>query len=203
MRTRLLVSLIPVVGFFAVAPFAVAGSIDPTTLGKQAFVDFGTPTTNTGNINTATSFMIGNLVSTTNNTGVFAGIASQFFGPLSFNINSPTSFIFGNSLFGTFRSSSITVAVNTPGFLNLDISGAWTPGTFSGLVGQGPFVSQFGLTFVQVPAGVGVISNSATLSVSSTVIPEPSTYLMGLTGIASAGVLYRLRRRRPLSIATT
>jgi hypothetical protein len=140
--------------------------------------------------------MIGNLVSTGNNSGVLAGMPSQFFGPVSFNLSSATSFIFGNSLFGTFRSTSITVAGNTPGFLHLTILGNWTPGTFSGLTGQGPFVSQFALTFNQQPPVTGLISDAGVLSVSTAVVPEPSTYLMGLTAIAPAVMLYGFRRRR-------
>src|SRR5215467_3491900 len=172
MRTRLLVSLVSLFSFFVVAPFSDADSVDPL-LGTQAFVEFGTPTAGgvpMGNINTATSFMIGNLVSTANNSGVFAGMPSQFFGPVSFSLTSPTSFIFGNSLFGTFRSTSISVAKNVPGFLNLDIFGHWTPGTFGGLTGHGPFVAEVGLSFVQIPTGTGgVISDNSVLSVSTTV----------------------------------
>jgi MYXO-CTERM domain-containing protein len=45
--------------------------------------------------------------------------------------------------------------------------------------------------FTQTPVTTGVISASATLAV----IPEPSSIVEGLTGLAGV-VIYRLRRRR-------
>ena len=56
-----------------------AGSAQAAVIGTQGFADIGTPTADggsTGDINTATAFTIGNLVSTSSNTGDFAGLPS-------------------------------------------------------------------------------------------------------------------------------
>ena len=173
----------------------LASGVHATTIDSQAFTDTGSPTANgssTGNINTATSFTVGNFISTTSQTGFFAGMPVQSFASFSFNITNPTSLTFGNSIFGTFTSTTITVVTNTPGFLNLSVMGEWTPGTFGGVTG-GPFASTLSFVFTQNPSHSGAIGDSA---VFQTVIPEPPTMVMGLTGLALGGMIYRLRRRR-------
>lgn len=179
----------------AVVATAGTAKADPVVIGLQSFVDFGVPTADTGNINTATMFTLGNLISTANNSGIFAGMPSQFLGPVSFNISSPTSLTFGNSVFGTFTSTSIQVALNNAGFLNLDVTGTWTPGTFGGVSG-GPFQALLGLTFTQDTPG-GIISDSASFAVfaQATEVPEPSTLALGVTGLIAGLLMYRLRRR--------
>jgi len=174
---------------------ALASGVHATTINSQAFTDTGSPTANgspTGNINTATTFTVGNFISTTSQTGIFAGMPLQFFSSLSFNITNPSSLTFGNSFFGTFASTAITVVTNTPGFLNISAMGEWTPGTFGGLSG-GPFASTLTFVFTQNPSHNGAIGDSA---VFQTVIPEPPSVVMGLTGLAMGGVIYLLRRRR-------
>jgi hypothetical protein len=60
-----------------------AGSAQASVIGTQGFADIGTPTADdgsTGDINTAAAFTIGDLVSTSSNTGDFAGLPSQVFG---------------------------------------------------------------------------------------------------------------------------
>ena len=182
---------------------ALASGVQATTMGAQAFVDIGSPTANgspTGNINTATTFSIGTFVSTTSQTGVFTGMPTQFFPSFSFNITNPTSLIFGNSVFGTFASTAITVVENVPGFLNISVLGNWTPGTFGGVTG-GPFGSILAFTFTQDPAHRGPISAAATFSILPAVIPEPPSIVMGLTGLAAGVLIYRLRRRRRVTSA--
>jgi hypothetical protein len=85
-----------------------AATID--VLGTQAFSDIGTPTadgSNTGNINTAMTFTIGDLVSTTSNTGVFAGMPTQNFGTFTMVVPSPIIqvLVFFTDVFGTFTRS--------------------------------------------------------------------------------------------------
>jgi len=122
----------------------VLGTQAAPVLGTQAFSDIGTPTadgSNTGNINTATTFTIGNLVSTTSNTGVFAGMPVQTFGSVTMVIPSPISQVlaFTTPVFDTFTSQSITEPINNPGFVNIVADGLWSPGTWAtgmGLTGD-------------------------------------------------------------------
>ncbi|MFM7183775.1 MAG: hypothetical protein ACKO4Z_03260, partial [Planctomycetota bacterium] len=64
------------------------------TNGSQGFADIGAPSTNTGNINTATTFTIGNLTSTGAQAGYFSGLTTQIFGPEAFDPSVPTSLSF-------------------------------------------------------------------------------------------------------------
>ena len=179
---------------------ALATAVHATTIDSQGFADIGSATANgspTGNINTATTFTIGNFISTTSHTGVFAGMPTQSFPSFSFNITNPTSLTFGNSVFGTFASIAITVVTNTPGFLNISVMGGWTPGTFGGVIG-GPFASTLTFTFTQNPSHSGAIGASAVFAAA---IPEPPTVVMGLTGLAVGGMIYGLRRRRRATLS--
>jgi hypothetical protein len=168
--------------------------------GAQAFADIGTPTANgspNGDISTATKFTIGNLMSTTAQQGFFVGMGTQIFGDVPLDITHPTSISFGNSVFGTFTSTKISEPTNIPGAISLFADGLWTPGTFGGLQGQGPFEAQFTIAFTQTPPVTGPISDSSTFTtpIPGAPIPEPSSLLMGLTGLAAGVVISRLRRR--------
>jgi hypothetical protein len=166
---------------------AQAGSVN-----TQGFADIGTPTANTGDINTATSFTVGNLVSTTAQTGFFVGMATQTFGSVTFDTTSGTSLTFGNSVFGTFTSTSITEATNVAGSVAFYVLGNWTPGSQGGTAGE----SSFTISFTQTPAHTGSISDSGTFSIPpAAVVPEPSSVVMGLTGVAFGVVIFRRRRR--------
>jgi hypothetical protein len=178
-----------------------AGSAQAAVIGTQGFADIGTPTADggsTGDINTATAFTIGNLVSTSSNTGDFAGLPSQVFGAVNFNTGDATSLTFGNSVFGTFTSTSIVEEINTPGTVGFYVLGDWTPGSY-GSVSGGPFDSSFTISFTQTPAHAGSLSDSATFSnppagpVGS--VPETSTLAMMLLGFAGLGFAgYRASR---------
>ena len=177
---------------------ALATSVwaDPIPTGHVGFVALSRSEANgsiSGNINTATTFTLVNWVSTFDD-GVFAGMSSQSFGSVSFNTTIPTSLTFGNSVFGTFKSTSITVTANTPGILGIFVLGEWTPGTQGGVTG-GPFMARLDLSFTQTPFFNGGISASATLATPPRLIPEPPGIVLGLTGLA-AGVLVYLNRRR-------
>ncbi len=165
----------------------------------QGFADIGAPTVGGGDINSATSFSIGDLISTAANSGDLAGMPTQIFGPVSFNSTSGTSLMFGTAggSFGMFASSSITEISNVAGAVAFYVLGNWTPGSFGGVTG-GPFPSSLTISFTQTPAGAsGTISNSATFSVPpSGVIPELSTWAMMGIGFAALGFAgYRSSRR--------
>jgi len=173
-----------------------AAPILGSTLG---FADIGTPTVNTGDINTATAFTVGNLVTTSSNSGIFAGIPQQQFGTISFVLTGILPKIsFSNAVFGNFVSTSVTETQNVPalGFATLESVGTYDPGTFAagmGVIG-GPVDAELRISFTQTPAHTGAISASGTLAL----VPEPSSIVMGFTGfIGFAGVMiYRLPRRR-------
>jgi hypothetical protein len=197
---------------FALATMAVCLSltagVQAAPVGAQAFADIGSPTaggSTTGNINTAVAFTIGNMISTSNSTGIFVGMPTQTFGAVSFNTTMPTSLAFGNSVFGMFASTSFLEVNNTPGSIAIYVLGNWTPGTQGGQSG-GPFASSFTITFNQTPPGAGgAISDSATFSVPPTTppgVPEPASIVMGLTSLVLCGGVYGCRSRRSTRIAT-
>jgi len=187
-------------GLSALAIFlsATAGlRADPIVLGTQGFNAAGSVITpNTGDVTTATVFDFGNFGTTSNQTGIFAGMPTQLFGPVSLNITIPTGLAFGNSVFGAFTSSSNTpvfIGFNTASFLE---DGLWTPGTFPGFSGLtgGPFTTKLLLSFTQVGGPGTAVSFSGSFSASKT--PEPSSIVMVLTGLIAGVVMFRLRRSR-------
>jgi len=165
--------------------------------GSQGFADTGAPTANTGNINTSTSFTIGDLVSNGSQSGLFVGMGSQTFGTVAFDTTVGTSLSFGNAVFGSFASTSITLASDVPGAVAYYALGEWTPGTYGSVAG-GPFLASFTISYTQTPAGTGAISDSSTFSVPPAPlgVPEPSSFvLLGLGAIGFVGYR-RLRRAR-------
>jgi hypothetical protein len=168
-------------------------------IGTQGFVDMGTPVTNTGDINTASVFSTGDLVTTTAQTGIFVGMAEQEFGSTSFSLTKSGSFLIRSSEFGTFASTSITEVVNTPGIVGIYILGKYTPGAIE--PGAPTTLAGFTLSFTQTPAHTGSISDSGTISVppptgpTPQAVPEPATLVMGLTSIVGGGLFHFLRRR--------
>lgn len=184
-----------------------AGSVP---VGTQGFADLGTPLAGgsaTGDINTATSFTIGDLLSNTSGTGILAGMAKQDFGAVTFDTTSATSLTFGNSVFGTFASTNIDEYTNKAGTVAFYVTGTWKPGTYNNndtTFTSGPYTASFTISFTQTPAGAGgAISDSATFSVppsGTPGVPEPASIVMGLTGLVIGGLAYG-RHRRQASIA--
>ncbi|WP_147262960.1 hypothetical protein [Roseiarcus fermentans] len=169
---------------------ATALSAHAAVVGTQAFADLGSPTADGstgGDLNTATQFTLGDLVTTTSQTGVFSGL-STIIGPVAFNTSVADSLSFTNPEFGSFTSSKFTETINVPGAIAIFVLGEWTPGSFGGVTG-GPYASGFTITLNQNPAHTGAISDSATFSVPpSGVIPELSTWAMMGLGFAGLGL---------------
>jgi len=181
------------------------GTAKGGAIGTQGFVDMGSPLVNTGDINTASLFKIGDLVTTTSQTGVFVGMPSQSFNSEFFSPEKPTSFTISNSEFGTFTSTSISEVVNTPGIVGIYILGNYTPGGVD--PNAGTTLASITISFTQTPAHTGSISDSATFSApppsgsQPQSVPEPATVVMGLTSIAGVGLFHLLRRRARKGVA--
>ena len=170
------------------------GVTQAAVMGTQAFVDFGTPVGNTGNINTSTVFTIGNLLSNASNTGDFAGFGPDFFGPVTFNQAVATSFSFGDASFGTFTSTSITRIPEPLGIAAFYILGNYAPGTYTaGSAPGGP--ASFTLTFNQTPPVYGGISDSGTFAIPPAAppssSPEPATLALIGSALVGLGVVRR------------
>ena len=177
----------------AAAVSAQAASVN----GSQGFADIGTPTVDTGNINTATSLTIGDLITTTSQQGGFAGLPTQAFGTVNFNLTSFTSLTFQNSTFGSFSSTSITKTPSTSGTVDLYVLGSFTPGTFFG--GGSAQATSFTISFTQTPASTGSISDSSTLATPPAtppgVVPEPASVALASIGLVPVGLFRVLRKR--------
>jgi len=176
----------------AIAAMAV-GSAQAGAVGSLAFADLGTASADTGNINTATTFGIGDLVSTSG-SGVFAGLPLQFFGPVSFSTSVGTSLSFSDAAFGSFSSTSISEVTNTPGFVTIYVLGNYTAGSYdAGASGA----ASFRISYTQTPVTTGAISDSATFSIppaGGPSTPEPATVFGLISGVA-AFAFVRLRRK--------
>jgi hypothetical protein len=185
---------------FAATLLLLAGTQSQASfVGTQGFADVGSPTANTGNINTATTLTIGEMLSTSSQSGAFVGLSTQIFGSVSFSTatGANTSLTFGDAAFGTFTSTSLKVAASAPGATSYYILGEFTPGTFSGFGGvTSPQSASITISFTQTPAGSGSISDSATLSVPpSGTIPEPASFAMVVIGLGGVFAVRRFRRR--------
>ena len=175
------------------ASFTAAKADSAGTLG---LVDIGTPTVGGGNIDTATVFNIGNLFTTGSATGVFAGLANQTLGPVSFDTTNPTSLTFGNSTMGTFTSTSITQIANVTGQVSYYIAGNFVGGSYTGTLTPNPAPASFQINFSQVGGPGTAITDSSTLSIppSPNSVPEPSSIMLVGLGVVSMGVVARRKK---------
>jgi len=182
------------VAALVIAASFTAAKADST--GSQGFADLGSPSANTGNINTATQFTIGSLITNSVSNGVFAGISTQSFGSVSFDTTNPTSLTFGNAIFGTFSSTSITEISNSAGQVSFYVLGNFAGGSYTGTLTPDPAPASFTISFTQTPAGSGAISDSSTLSIppAPSGVPEPSSIVLVGLGIASVGAVARRKK---------
>ena len=194
MKTSMLILVVLAVFFLAgamVARASVSGSIG-----------FNTPLLSeanaspTGNINTSTMFTLEQLVTTTNEQGLFAGLPPQAFGTVTFQTPVGTSLKITDAEFGTFASSSISTLISTSGFLNLEAVGTWKGGTFNLGVCTGGCPADMRISFTQTPSGTGEISFSSTMStLGTTTVPELPTFALFGTGLMAAIITATKLRR--------
>lgn len=176
--------------------------VSGTSTGSQGFADIGAPSVDTGNINTGTTFTIGNFISTGAQNGYFSGLTTQIFGPVAFNPLVNSSFSFGNATFGSFLSTSITQQTNAAGERSFYILGNYTAGTFNPALSPNPAPASILVSFTQTPPSSGAISDSATMSIPPAAVPEPSTLMLACVGIAGGIAVDQNRRRnRRLRVA--
>ena len=198
MKTSMLILAVLAVFFLASAvacQASVSGSIGFTTpLLSEANAS------PTGNINTSTMFTLEQLVSTTNEQGLFAGLPPQAFGTVTFLTTSGTSLNISDAQFGTFSSSTISTLISTSGFLNLEAMGTWKGGTFNLGVCTGGCPADMRISFTQTPSGTGEISFSSTMStLGASTVAEPSTLILFGTGLlALVATVTKLRKVLPV-----
>ena len=171
--------------------------------GTQGMADNGSPSTDTGNLSTATTFTFGTpFVTTTSETGDFKatpGNSGQTLTTSVLNLAAPTAFTLGNAAFGTFTSSAITELFSStlPG---AEVRAFYVLGSFTGGTNFGtsstPTAASFTVSFTQSTiGGVSSFSDSSTLSIPPAAVPEPASVAMlglGLAGVAG----YTARRRQ-------
>src|ERR1700678_2178003 len=117
---------------WAAAAIAVTTVVQAQT-GTMGLEDITTPSVIPGtDINGATTYMIGDLASFSDTTGVFAGMQSQTYGPVTFEPSIGNSFSFSSPVFGNFTSTSITLETSTEGFVSLQILGNYNSGSLDG-----------------------------------------------------------------------
>lgn len=142
-----------------------APGLPPTPMGVLAFVSLGPDSANvTNNIQTATSYTLGAVLSTSENSGLFSVISQQNLGSISFTVGYPTSLSFGNAVMGYFNSTNIQRGVSTATSTEFIITGTWTPGSFCNSssicpMRGGPFPAMIHMGMVQsggIGAAIGV-----------------------------------------------
>lgn len=165
--------------------------------GAQGFGDVGIVATDpTDDINTATSFTFGNLITTAVSTGFFVGLPTQVLGSDTFTISDPLGLQFGNATFGSFASSKITQLTNDPvvGQRSWVFEGLYTKGTFGEAFVPNPAAALFTLNLNQTGGSGTAISVNATLEFAAQPVPEPTTLVLLAVAAGTAGVM-RARRR--------
>ena len=168
-------------------------------VGTQGIVDLGPTSADTSNILTATSFSLGDLLSTGNHTGIFDGLSNQDFGAVTFSTTS--GLMFTSTEFGTFDGTSVSLQSKGATSISYYVLGDWTHGSHGGVTG-GPYPSSFTISFTQTGGAGGAISDSGTFAVPpSGTVPEPATWAMLGLGFAALGFAASSRGRRDRILA--
>lgn len=194
-------------GVALLAVVVAAGTANASVTGMQAFSDIGQPLaggSSTGDLNTAANFTVDELTSTRGQTGIFVGMPREMNAAFTFSPSVASSMLIFNSVFGKFQSTSIKEIEDVSTSVAFDVIGNWTPGSFFH-VGNGPFQALFTISFTQTPGHTGLISDSATFSIPvgvRSVVPEPSSGLLVLTGLLVGFGIYGFRRHRHPIVTT-
>ena len=157
------------------------------------FSDVGSPAaTTTGNINTDTSFSLGEVLNNADGLGSFAGLGTQLFGTVTFSTLSDNSFHLYNPVFGTFDSTQIQKVLNAPGTVKYYILGVFNSGSFDGGTTLN-LPASYTLTLTQSPINTGSIADSGIFSIPPQPVPEPGSLALLGMGVGAAWGQFRRR----------
>lgn len=185
MKFSIKVVAFPVIAFCGVSS-AFAGLIGPL-----GFAEIGAPKVDGGDFNAATSFKIGNFISTGLQSGDFVSFGTQDMGSISFDSTVRPSFHPNDAGFGTFDSTSISDSSSGP-----SVKSSYIAGTYAKAGGVDRGNALLTRPFTQTPAHIGAISNADTFSIppgARKIVPATFA-LLGLGGLGFAVRAYRRRR---------
>ncbi len=170
------------------------GTTAQAQMGTIGVQDISTPSVGPGtDINGATTYTIGDLASFSDTRGIFAGLPSQTYGPVTFEPGVGSSFSFGSPAFGRFTSTSIVLEASTEGFVSIHILGDYNSGSFDGdAIVNG--LSSVDLSFTQNPVINGGISDSGEFSIPPSSVPEPGSLALLGAGAGALGMIMRCRK---------
>jgi hypothetical protein len=198
-RPRSTAALAALAAFFAALTASAELLTFPGPDGAQGFTNLGTASAlPSADVNDATTFSVGKLITSKNSTGFFAGLPRQIFAPITFTVSDPLSLQFGNAEFGTFASQRILEMSNDPlvGSRCLWVEGLFTKGTFGGELVPNPAVTTFTISFNQNAGTGAAISVNATLDFNSIQpVPEPSALGLAAAALGTTALFGRRRRR--------
>jgi len=175
--------------------------------GTQGMADNGSPSINSTQLSTATTFTFGTpFVTTTSETGDFRAVAGNSGLTLTtsvLNLAAPTAFRVSNAAFGTFTSSSV-VQLFSSVLPNAQVRAFYVLGSFTGGTnfggGSTSTPASFTVSFTESTiGGVSSFSDSSTLSIppAPASVPEPaSVAMLGLGLVGSIGFAARRRLAR-------